>query len=567
MTILPLTNFRLREPAQEGPVAATATPAVISIKAPGYLVILTSVILPDPPARKRPLTQDMREIAQLILAAAVPTKHPAEFLRAVLDASPFGVVALDEAGRVRLWSRGAETILGWREEEVIGRALPSEIELLSHSGHDVEVRLVRNDGVAIDVMARTASWQEGTVVIVADNRREREIRDLMKREEEALTQVRAERRFRELLEAAPDAIIEVDEEGRILTLNAVTEASFGYNREELLGQPVEVLVPDRARAHHAGHRARYEAHPVTRPMGSGLALQGRRKNGSTFPVEISLSPLKSEEGFRVTAVIRDITDRKEVEDRLLAVQTKYTGELELRNREIERANRHKSEFLANMSHELRTPLHTVIGFSELLAEELQGPLNANQKRFVSHILKDSQHLLSLINEVLDLSKIEAGKVQLNREPVDLGAVIEDALSSIRPRILDKSIDLETDVASPVLVDGDRMRLKQILYNLLSNAVKFTPKGGRIRVDAAKADGFARISVTDTGIGIPPEERESIFDAFHQVGTSAGGMREGTGLGLPIAKRLVEEHGGRLTVESEPGRGSRFTFTIPLKGNE
>ena len=496
----------------------------------------------------------------------MPTEHPAEFLRALLDASPFGVMALDTAGRVRLWSRGAQEILGWREEDVIGRALPSEVELLRSPNRDVAVRLVRNGGKVIDVEAWTAPWREGTVVVVADNSRhrssEREIQDLMEREREALAQVRAESRFRELLEAAPDAIIEVDEDGRILTLNAVTEKSFGYSREELLGQPVEVLVPDHVRANHAGYRSRYRAHPVTRPMGSGLELLGRRKNGSTFPVEISLSPVRSEEGFRVTAVIRDITERKQTEERLQAIQTNYTRELELRNQEIERANRHKSEFLANMSHELRTPLHTVIGFSELLSEESKGPLNADQKRFINHIHKDSQHLLALINEILDLSKIEAGKLELRKEALDISAMFDDVLSSIRPQGVEKSIAIEKYVDGPVAVDGDRIRVKQILYNLLSNAVKFTPRGGRVQIEARPVDGFAEISVSDTGIGIPPEEHESVFDTFHQVG--AAGTREGTGLGLPITRRLVEQHGGRIRLESEPGRGSCFTFTIPLK---
>jgi PAS domain S-box-containing protein len=498
----------------------------------------------------------------------MPTSHPAEFLRAVLDASPFGVIALDASGRVRLWSGSAHKILGWSEEEVIGRPLPAAIESLPSSPSGAEVRLVRSDGAPIDVEAWTAPWQEGTITIVADNSRhrssEREIVDLKAREEEALTQVRAERRFRELLEAAPDAIIEVDEAGRILTLNAVTEKSFGYSRQELLGQSVDLLVPDRVRASHAGYRAHYRAHPVTRPMGSGLELHGRRKDGSTFPVEISLSPVKSPEGFRVTAVIRDISERRQIEERLQAIQAKYTRELELRNREVEHANRHKSEFLANMSHELRTPLHTVIGFSELLMEEVKGPLNADQKRFLGHILKDSQHLLSLINEVLDLSKIEAGKLELRLESLDLAAQLEEVLASIRPQGLEKSIEIETTASAPLLVNGDRIRMKQILYNLLSNAVKFTPKGGRIQVEIDAADEFARISVTDTGIGIPAEEHNSIFDAFHQVSAATGGMREGTGLGLPITKRLVEEHGGRIWLESEPGKGSRFTFTIPLK---
>ncbi len=497
----------------------------------------------------------------------MPTEHPAEFLRALLDASPFGVMALDAGGCVKLWSQGARKILGWSEDEIIGRPLPAEMELLARSSRDAEIRLVRNDGVTIDVKAWSTAWQEGTVTVLIDNSghrsTERAIQDLMEREQVALTQARAERRFRELLEAAPDAIIEVNSEGRIMTLNAVTEKLFGYSRAELLGKPVEALVPDHVRANHAGHRASYRAHPVTRPMGSGLDLQGRRKDGSTFPVEISLSPVKAEEGSRVTAVIRDITERKQTEDRLQAIQMKYTRELELRNQEIERANRHKSEFLANMSHELRTPLHTVIGFSELLAEEMKGPLNADQKRFIGHIHRDSQHLLALINEILDLSKIEAGKLELRKESLALGALLEDALSSIRPLGLEKSIEIEKNIVDPVCVIGDRIRVKQILYNLLSNAVKFTPKGGHVRIDVEPADGFARISVSDTGIGIPPDEHDSIFDKFHQV-AAVTGMREGTGLGLPITRRLVEQHGGRIWLESEPGKGSRFTFTIPLE---
>jgi PAS domain S-box-containing protein len=498
----------------------------------------------------------------------VPTEQPAEFLRALLDASPFGIIALDISGRVSLWNRGAQRILGWSEEEVAGVELPSDLRLLRSSGRDTEIRLLRKDGKSIETVARVAPWRQGTMVIVSDNTRyrdkEREVEDLMEREREALSLVRAERRFRELLEAAPDSIIEVDEDGLILTLNAVTEKSFGYSREELLGKPVEILVPEHKRGSHTGYRAGYRAHPVTRPMGTGLELNGRRKDGSTFPVEISLSPVRSDEGFRVTAIIRDITERKEAERRLDAIRARYTRELELRNREVERANRHKSEFLANMSHELRTPLHTVIGFSELLAEESKGPLNADQKRFIGHIHNDSQHLLALINEILDLSKIEAGKIQLHRRALDIGAVIEDALGAIRPQSLERAIEIKTQFDAPVIVSGDAIRVKQILYNLLSNAVKFTRKGGTVHVDARSVNGFGEVSVRDTGVGIPPDELDSIFDAFHQVDAPGVGMREGTGLGLPITRRLVEEHGGRIWVESEVGKGSRFIFTLPLE---
>ncbi len=484
----------------------------------------------------------------------MPQEHPAEFLRALLDASPFGVIALDSTAVVRLWNHRAEQILGWSEQETIGRALPGDLALLRTPNSDSVLLLHRNQGTPIEVEAWTSPWEGGTLIVVADNSRYRE----------ALAQVSAARRYRELLEAAPDAIIEVDAEGRILTLNAVTEKSFGYSRDELLGQSVDILVPDAMRGSHAGHRANYRAHPVTRPMGSGLELHGRRRDGTTFPVEISLSSVKSEEGFRVTAIVRDIGKRREIEDRLRAVQANYTRELESRNQEIERANRAKSEFLANMSHELRTPLHTIIGFSELLSEELKGPLNEAQHRYINHIHKDSQHLLALINEVLDLSKIEAGKLQLRRESLELSALLDEVLSSIRPRAATGEIRIETSLKNELIVDGDRIRVKQILYNLLSNAVKFTPKGGSVRVEVVAEGGFAEVSVTDTGIGIPPEEQESIFDSFHQVGAATVGIREGTGLGLPITKRLVEEHGGRIWLASEPGKGSRFSFTIPLK---
>jgi len=224
----------------------------------------------------------------------------------------------------------------------------------------------------------------------------------------------------------------------------------------------------------------------------------------------------------------------------------------------------KSEFMANMSHELRTPLHTVIGFSELLGEQVKGPLNADQKRFVNHIHKDAQHLLALINEILDLSKIEAGKMLLNREVLELGCVIDDALSSFHPGFAAKSIEVSVHIPRPVNVQGDPIRTRQILVNLLSNALKFTAAAGRVCVDVdPAADGFARVSVSDTGIGIPRAQHEAIFDKFHQIEPAMSGIREGTGLGLAITKRLVQAHGGRIWLESEPGRGSRFTFTLPL----
>jgi signal transduction histidine kinase len=286
-------------------------------------------------------------------------------------------------------------------------------------------------------------------------------------------------------------------------------------------------------------------------------LHGRRKDGALIPVEISLSPVKSDDGFRVTAVIRDISERRKTEERLREMQEAYTRELELRNQL-------KSEFLASMSHELRTPLHTIIGFAELLAEELEGPLNEKQKRFMNHIHTDSVHLLNLINDILDISKIESGRMELRRESFDIAGVLEEILSSVRPQAAVKSIAIETSLSLPATILADRLRVKQVLLNLLSNALKFTPKGGSVRIEAAQRDGLIEISVIDTGIGIAKEQHEAVFDKFYQVGSTTKGVREGTGLGLAITKALVEEHGGSIRLQSEPGKGSRFTFTIPIE---
>ena len=236
--------------------------------------------------------------------------------------------------------------------------------------------------------------------------------------------------------------------------------------------------------------------------------------------------------------------------------------LALQNREVERATRLKSKFLASMSHELRTPLNAIVGFSDLLAEQTAGGLNDKQKRFVNHIKQGSSHLLQLINDILDLSKIEAGQLELHCEDFHVAETLPEVLSTIRPLAMAKNIRVEQDLETSSPIFADRVRFKQILYNLLSNAVKFTPKGGRIDIDCLEIKNFVRISVTDTGIGIRPEDQGVVFEEFRQVEGNAGAPSEGTGLGLAITKRLVEQQGGKISLESEAGKGSRFTFTLP-----
>jgi signal transduction histidine kinase len=250
---------------------------------------------------------------------------------------------------------------------------------------------------------------------------------------------------------------------------------------------------------------------------------------------------------------------------VLAIQNaRLFREIEDKSRQVEAANRHKSEFLANMSHELRTPLTAIIGFSEVLADKIFGELNDKQDEYMGDIVSSGRHLLSLINDILDLSKVEAGRMELDVTRFDLPMAIDNALILIRERATRHGIKLEHDIDEHLGdVVGDERKFKQILLNLLSNAVKFTPEGGSIAVSAALTSDAVEVTVSDTGIGIAPEDQQTIFEEFRQVGTDAAKKREGTGLGLSLTKKFVELHGGSIRVESALGRGSTFTFTLPL----
>jgi signal transduction histidine kinase len=239
-------------------------------------------------------------------------------------------------------------------------------------------------------------------------------------------------------------------------------------------------------------------------------------------------------------------------------------ELEAANRELEAASRHKSEFLANMSHELRTPLNAVIGFSEVLLQRMFGQLNDKQDEYLKDIYASGQHLLSLINDILDLSKIEAGRMEVTLAPFHLPSALDNAVTLVRERAARHGIALELKI-DPELGElvGDERKVKQVVLNLLSNAVKFTPEGGRISLKASRTDGAVEIAVSDTGIGIAREDQAAIFEEFRQVGSDETRKQEGTGLGLTLAKKFVELHGGRIWVDSELERGSTFTFTLPM----
>src|SRR6266852_5123895 len=370
-----------------------------------------------------------------------------------------------------------------------------------------------------------------------------------KRAEEALQT--SEEKFRSVVQTANDAIVTADGHGEITDFNRGAEAIFGYSAQEVIGKPLTVLMPDRFREPHQQGFKRYldtgEAHVI----GKTVELAAKRKDGTEFPVELSLSSWKARAGLFFTGVLSDITERKRTEELILHAKE-----------EAERANKFKDQFLSTMSHELRTPLNAVLGFSDLLADERYGPLNDRQRRYIDHIHTGGKHLLKLISDILDLSKIEAGRMELAREDVSVAFAFSEVISALYPLAEKKSQALLQQAESNLHVHADAMRFKQVLMNLVGNAIKFTPEGGRIELTARHMDDQVRMEVRDNGPGIAPEEQQRIFEAFFRL-AQTGSATEGTGLGLAITARLVELHGSKLDIESGPGKGTCFHFSLPL----
>jgi len=495
-------------------------------------------------------------IIELLAVSMCPpmsaTRLPAEVVNELLHAAADAAIVTDGDGRIVFINRGAETLFGYSAEELVGKPVELLMPVDLRDQHEryrrrykesprarpllsgLDLYGLRKDGSRFRAEIALTPVNTDAGLLVASTIREVNAGD----ESEAY--------FRTMLETAPDAMIIVDERGRIAIVNRQAEDMFGYTRAELLGHAIEMLLPERVRDQHLRHRGGYIANPELRPMGQGQDLFGRRKDRSEFPVEISLSPVKTSSGMFVSSVIRDVTQRRLMEQEIIAAR-----------QAAERAQKANTAFLAAASHDLRQPVQAL--------SLLNGALRRTVKDERAREMIDSQEhsltaMTNLLNSLLDISRLDAGVVTPEFEEFPMQRVIDRLSAEFGRQASHKGLEFSSQPC-PVAVRSDPNLLSEIIQNLVSNAIRYTDSG-RVEMNCDCAGEVCRVEVVDTGIGIEADQLEEIFKEFHQTKTP-GSSTEGFGLGLAIVRRLADLLEHDIGVESTPGQGSKFHVSIPI----
>jgi PAS domain S-box-containing protein len=496
--------------------------------------------------------RERRDLELTLRSSEANYREQAELLELTHDA----IFVRSLGSKIVYWNRGAERLYGWQKNEARGKAsyellqttFPKpraeiESEVFEKGIWEGELTHRRRDGSAVIVSSRWALRTDpaGNPVAILESNRDITLRKIQ------------ENKFRDLLESAPDAILIADAAGRIHLVNAQTERLFEYSREEMLGQPVELLVPQRFRARHAEHRYGYSQAPHARAMGVGLQLFGRRKDGTEFPVEISLSPLHTEEGTLISSAIRDVTEHRRAESEI----RNLNAELNLKLAQLGAVNKELEAFSYSVSHDLRAPLRHIDGFARILKDDHASQLDEPGKRYLDRVLEAANQMGHLVDDLLNLARI--GRSAIVRQRVKLGDLVRQAIAEL-PEEAEKR-QIEWRIGSLPEPECDPALMELVLINLLSNAVKFTRncQTAVIEVGTREIEGATAIFVRDNGVGFDPKYADKLFGVFQRLHRQD--EFEGTGIGLATVQRIIRRHGGEIWAESKLGCGATFVFTL------